>query len=159
MKRFWAFLAILFILTGCATKKYVDKSVTENHVDSTSVASSVTHNDVTETTDNDKVKTIVITEYVTVYDTITKSYPVKSVTEIREEDRSKVVKEDKSVSADSTATAVASDNSVKNDVTEEKKQNASSYWWVFVLGMAVMLILILAVKLAWRYLKAHIGMA
>lgn len=159
MKRFWAFVAVLFILTGCATKKFVDKSVVENHVDSTSVASNVTHNDITETTDKNTVKTIVITEYVTVYDTITKSYPVKSVTEIKEENKDKVVKEDKSVSADSTATAVSTDNSVHNDIQEEKKQNASNYIWTFLAGMAAMLILILAIKLGLKYLKAHIGIA
>ena len=143
---------------GCASTKHIDKSVSESQKTANTAISSDIHTNVTETTDNDKVKVVTITEYVTVYDTITKSYPVKSVTEIREEDKSKVVKEDKSTQLDSVSVVVNESNSVKSDVTDESKPSASSYWNFFLLGMVLGVVLVILVRLAIKYLKTQLGL-
>lgn len=150
-------MAILVILTSCASKKYVDKTVTESHRDSTEVGSMVVNSNITERTDNDKVKTIVITEYVTKYDTVYKGFPIKSVTEIREEDKGKSVKEDKTVIRDSVHNVVHEGNSVRNDIESTSKPSVGSYMWVFALGAVVMLILIIGIKFAWKYIKTQFG--
>lgn len=155
MKKWIICVLSAYLLLGCKTVQHIDKSVSESKSEaSTGIVSNINTN-VTERTDNDKTKTIVITEYVTVYDTITKSYPVKSVTEIREDDKSKHVREDHSQRGDSVSVVEAEESRTQNDIVEETKDESGTRWRLFAFGVLVGVALVILVKLAWKYLKTQ----
>lgn len=148
-----AFTGLLVILTSCAATKHMDKSVVEESNDATSTELSSQDNDVVETTDNDKVKTIIITEYV--YDTIYQANRVAKVTEVHEEDRSKYRREDKTQLRDSVSQVASEARSVRNDIVDESKPTAGTYWRWFVFGFCAGVVVLILLKLAWKYLKTQ----
>ena len=162
----------LLLATGCKTVQRVDKSVLDTKSEANTAFVSNTNTNIAETINNDKTRTITITEYVTVYDTISKQFPVKSVTEIHERDNSKSVREDHSQRGDSVSmvateeshtqrdsvSMVATEEShTQNDLTETEKDESGTGWRLFAFGVVVGVALMVLVRLAWRYLKSQLS--
>ena len=157
MKKLIIAVLTAFLLLGCKTVQRVDKSVLDTKSEANTAFVSNTNTNITETINNDKTKTITITEYVTVYDTITKSYPVKSVTEIHERDNSKSVREDHSQRGDSVSMVATEESHTQNDLTETEKDESGTGWRLFAFGVLVGVALVILIRLAWKYLKSQLS--
>ena len=155
MKKLIIAILTAFLLLGCKTVQRVDKSATESTKTANTGVSSNINTNVTETTNNDKTKTIVITEYV--YDTIYQANRVKSVTEIREDDKSKSVREDHSQRRDSVSMVATEESHTQNDLAETEKDESGTGWRLFAFGVLVGVALVILVRLAWKYLKSQIS--
>lgn len=128
-------IVLMLLLSSCSVQKHIETGKQE--VEDVKV-------ETVETTDKNTVKYITITEYQTVYDTITKEYPVKSITHIKEENKDKIVttsNEEKHIEAEEQ---VIEDNKTKS--------SASGYIWSFIAGCVVTLIITIFVRLCIRYI-------
>ena len=124
---------MILLLSSCNVTKHIETSkqeITDNKIETV------------EQTDKNTVKYITITEYQTVYDTITKEYPVKSVTFIKEENKDKI-----------TSNTKEEQHVEEQEVTTEDKKTEfklSGYIWCFVAGCVITILLIIIFKLVWN---------
>ena len=134
MKKWLMILLLLF--ASCNTQKHVQMdrlTTTENKID------------ITEKTDKNTTKFIVITKYQEKKDTTTGEYPIESVTEIKEVNNDKVT----------TQSKIENNEETKEQVKEDIKKGSDVKWYVicFVAGIVVTLIVIGLIKLLILYLK------
>lgn len=101
--------------------------------------------DITEKTDKNTTKFIVITKYQEKKDTTTGEYPIESITEIKEVNNDKVT----------TQSKIENNEETKEQVKEDTKKGSDVKWYVvcFVAGIVVTLIVIGLIKLLILYLK------
>lgn len=134
MKKWLMILLLLF--ASCNTQKHVQMdrlTTTENKID------------ITEKTDKNTTKFIVITKYQEKKDTTTGKYPIESVTEIKEVNNDRVT----------TQSKIENNEETKEQVKEDIKKGSDIKWYVicFVAGIVVTLIVIGLIKLLILYLK------
>lgn len=123
-------------MLSCNVQKHVQTGkaiTTENKID------------ITEKTDKNTTRFIVITKYQEKKDTVTGEYPVESITEIKEVNNDKVT----------TETQSKTNKQIEEHITEDSKTSTDVKWYVvcFVAGIVVTLIIIGLIKLLILYLK------
>ena len=126
----------MILLTSCNITKHLETSkqeVEDNKVE------------MVETTDKNTVKYITITEYQTVYDTITKEYPVKSITHIKEENKDKVT--------NTTNSEQHKESDEQTIEDKETKSSVSGYIWCLVIGFIIGVVLVILISLIVWYVK------
>jgi len=134
MKKWLMILLLLF--ASCNTQKHIQMdrlTTTENKIN------------ITEKTNKNTTKFIVITKYQEKKDTTTGEYPIESVTKIKEVNNDKVT----------TQSKIENNEETKEQVKEDIKKGSDVKWYVicFVAGIVVTLIVILFIKLLILYIK------
>lgn len=134
MKKWLIILLLLF--TSCNTQKHVQMDrliTTENKID------------ITEKTDKNTTKFIVITKYKEKKDSVTGEYPIESVTEIKEVNNDKIT----------TQSKIENNEETKEQVKEDIKKGSDVKWYIicFIAGIISTIIVIVLIKLLILYLK------
>lgn len=134
MKKWLIILLLLF--ASCNTQKHVQMDrliTTENKID------------ITEKTDKNTTKFIVITKYKEKKDSITGEYPIESVTEIKEVNNDKIT----------TQSKIENNEETKEQVKEDIKKGSDVKWYIicFIAGIVSTIIVIGLIKLLILYLK------
>ena len=101
--------------------------------------------DITEKTDKNTTKFIVITKYKEKKDSVTGEYPIESVTEIKEVNNDKVT----------TQSKIENNEETKEQVKEDIKKGSDVKWYIicFISGIVSTIIAIGLIKLLIIYLK------
>ena len=129
-------MILLLLFASCNTQKHIQMdrlTTTENKIN------------ITEKTNKNTTKFIVITKYQEKKDTTTGEYPIESVTKIKEVNNDKVT----------TQSKIENNEETKEQVKEDIKKGSDVKWYVicFVAGIVVTLIVILFIKLLILYIK------
>ena len=152
MKKLIYILVTIVFLSSCN----IQKKVVEDKTQQTQTETTQTENtNTTEKTDKNTTTVTTITKYITVYDTITKSYPIESVTTITETNNDKIDKHTNTNKQEDTST---------NEETNEHKSNENkvksefgNYAIAFGLGCALIIIILLAIKAIKWHIKKRTG--
>lgn len=137
MKKWLIILLLLF--TSCNTQKHVQMDrliTTENKID------------ITEKTDKNTTKFIVITKYKEKKDSVTGEYPIESVTKIKEVNNDKVT----------TQSKIENNEETKEQIKEDIKKGSDVKWYIicFIAGIISTIIVIVLIKLLILYLKRSV---
>ena len=132
-------IILLLLFASCNTQKHVQMdrlTTTENKID------------ITEKTDKNTIKFIVITKYQEKKDTTTGEYPIESVTEIKEINNDKVTTQSKTENNEET----------KEQVKEDIRKGSDIKWYIicFIAGVVLTIIVIGLIKLLILYLKRSV---
>lgn len=152
MKKLIYILVTIVFLSSCN----IQKKVVEDKTQQTQTETTQTENtNTTETTDKNTTTVTTITKYITVYDTISKSYPIESVTTITESNNDKIEKQ--------TNTNKQENTNINEEVNEQKstenkvKSEWGNYAIAFGLGCLLIIIILIAIKLIKLYIKKKTG--
>ena len=152
MKKLIYILVTIVFLSSCN----IQKKVVEDRTQQTQTETKQTENtNTTETTDKNTTTVTTITKYITVYDTITNSYPIESVTTIKESNNDKI--------EILTNTNKQDNTNINEEINENKssekkvKSEFGNYAIAFGLGCLLIIIILLVRKAIKWYIKKKTG--
>lgn len=155
MKKLVICVLSAFLMLGCKSTSYVDKSASDSQKTVNTEASTNINTNVTELDDTETTTETTTTEFVK--DTVDGSNRVAKVTTTKQTTTRNKKRTDLSQVRDSVRTVEAEELHVKSDVAEESKAEAGNYWRFFLFGLATGVLLVILVKLAWKYLKSQVS--
>ena len=155
MKRIIICVLSAFLMLGCKSTSYIDKSVSDGKKSANTEALTQLNTNIEETDDTETTTETTTTEFVK--DTVDGSNRVAKVTTTKQTTTRSKKRTDLSQVRDSVRIVEAEELHVKSDVAEESKAEAGNYWRFFLFGLATGVLLVILVKLAWKYLKSQLS--
>lgn len=155
MKKLITAILTAFLMLGCKSTSYIDKSASDSQKTANTGLVTNINTNVEETDDTETTTETTTTEFVK--DTVDGSNRVAKVTTTRQTTTRNKKRTDLSQSTDSVRIVEAEESHTQNDITEESKAEGGTYWRFFLFGLATGVLLVILVRIGWRYLKTQLG--
>ena len=155
MKKLIIAILTALCIVSCKTVQRVDKSVSESKSEASAGLVSNVNTNIEETDDSETTIETTTTEFVK--DTVDGSNRVAKVTTTKQTTTRNKKRTDLSQARDSVRVLETEELHVQSDVAEESKAEAGNYWRFFLFGLATGVLLVILVKLAWKYLKSQVS--